>query len=82
VMSSRTMSLSAPAGGCDGLIQQEPGTGVGAALHDKQGRTSRPSFDSPVLVAYVLFLIGWSWRTPRGFAGEPSINRLVYRERL
>jgi hypothetical protein len=55
------VAVGLPAGGCDGPIQQEPGPGVGAALHDKQGRASRQPFDSPVFVAHVLFLIGWSW---------------------
>ena len=30
-----------PPSGCDGLIQQEPRSGVGAALHDKQRRAAR-----------------------------------------
>src|SRR5450631_3201890 len=36
-----------PASGCDGLIQQEPRSGVGATLHDKQGRAARQPFDFP-----------------------------------
>jgi hypothetical protein len=69
------VAVGMPAGGCDGPILQEPGPGVGAALHDKQGRASRQPFDSPVFVAHVLFLIGWSWPpTHRGRCLAPSAS--------
>jgi hypothetical protein len=69
------VAVGMPAGGCDGPIQQEPGPGVGAALHDKQGRASRQPFDSPVFVAHVLFLIGWSW--PPTHPGSARRHRQV-----
>lgn len=36
-----------PPGGRDGLIQQEPRSGVGSTLDDKQGRAARKPFDFP-----------------------------------
>jgi hypothetical protein len=41
------VAVGMPAGGCDGLIQQEPRSGVGSALYDKQGRAAGQPFDSP-----------------------------------
>ena len=41
------VAVGMPAGGCDGLIQQEPRSGVGAALDDKHGRAARQPFGFP-----------------------------------
>jgi hypothetical protein len=38
---AKDVAVGVPAGGCDGLIQQEPRSGIGAALHDKHRRAAR-----------------------------------------
>ena len=41
------VAVGMPAGRCDGLIQQKPRSGVGAALDDKHSRAAGQLFDSP-----------------------------------